>query len=39
MPVEQANAETQFRTEEGKMNEPQDRLDRLDRVLAGYEQK
>ena len=37
--VEQANAEAQFRTEEGKMNELQDRLDRLDRVLAGYGQK
>jgi predicted nucleic acid-binding Zn-ribbon protein len=37
--VEQANAEAQYRTEEGKMNELQDRLDRLDRVLAGYGQK
>lgn len=37
--VEQADAEAQFRTEEGKMNELQDRLDRLDRVLAGYGQK
>ena len=37
--VEQADAEAQFRTEEGKMNELQDRLDRLDRVLASYGQK
>jgi len=37
--VEQANAEAQFRTEEGKMNELQDRLDRLDRALASYGQK
>jgi predicted nucleic acid-binding Zn-ribbon protein len=37
--VEQANAEAQFRTEEGKMNELQDRLDRLDKVLASYGQK
>jgi len=36
---EQADAEAQFRTEEGKMNDLQDRLDRLDRVLASYGQK
>ncbi len=37
--VEQANAEAQFRTEEAKMKGLQDRLDRLDRVLASYGQK
>ena len=37
--VEQADAEAQFRTEEGKMNDLQDRLDRLDRVVASYGQK
>jgi hypothetical protein len=37
--VEQADAEAQFRTEEGKMNDLQDRLDKLDRVLASYGQK
>jgi len=37
--VEQADAEAQFLTEEGKMNDLQDRLDRLDRVLASYGQK
>lgn len=37
--VEQADAEAQFRNEEGKMNDLQDRLDRLDRVLASYGQK
>ena len=37
--VEQADAEVQFRTEEGKMNDLQDRLDRLDRILASYGQK
>ena len=37
--VEQADAEAQFRTEEGKMNDLQDRLDRLDRILASYGQK
>jgi len=37
--VEQADAEAQFRTEEGKMNDLQDRLDRLDRFLASYGQK
>jgi len=36
---EQADAEAQFRTEEGKMNDLQDRLDRLDGVLASYGQK
>ena len=37
--VEQADAEIQFRAEEGKMNELQDRLERLDRVLGSYGQK
>jgi hypothetical protein len=37
--VEQANAEAQFRTEEGKMNDLQDRLDRLDTVLASSGKK
>jgi predicted nucleic acid-binding Zn-ribbon protein len=37
--AEQADAEAQFRAEEGKMNEFQDRLDRLDRLLGSYGQK
>jgi hypothetical protein len=37
--VEQADAEAQFRTEEGKMKDLQDRLETLDRVLASYGQK
>ena len=37
--VEQVDAEAQFRTEEGKMHDLQDRLDRLDKVLASYGQK
>ena len=37
--VEQADAEAQFRTEEGKMNDLQERLDRLDTVLASYGKK
>ena len=39
MPGEQADAEAQFRNDEGKMNDLQDRLDRLDKVLASYGQK
>ena len=33
--VEQADAETQFRAEQAKMNELQDQLEKLDKLLAG----
>jgi chromosome segregation ATPase len=32
----EAEAETQFRAEQAKLNELQDQLDKLDKVLAGY---
>ena len=34
--VEQVDAETQFRTEDAKVKDLQDQLDKLDKVLAGY---
>ncbi len=37
--VEQADAETQFRVEQGKMNQVSDQLDQLDQVLAGQGSK
>ncbi len=37
--IEQAEADNQFRQEQAKMNDLQDQLDKLDRVLAGYGKK
>jgi chromosome segregation ATPase len=37
--TERADAESQFRTEQAKMNDLQDQLDRLDKVLAAYTSK
>ena len=37
--IERADAESQFRTEQAKMNDLQDQLDKLDRVLAGHASK
>jgi chromosome segregation ATPase len=37
--VEQADAETQFRVEQAKMNQVSDQLDQLDQVLAGQGSK
>jgi chromosome segregation ATPase len=36
---EQADAEAQFRVEQAKMNELENQLEQLDRVLAGYGRK
>ena len=37
--VEQAEAENQFRSEQGKLNDLQDQLDKLDRILVGLSVK
>jgi hypothetical protein len=37
--VERAEAETQFRIEQAKVNDLQNQLDKLDTVLAGYAAK
>jgi hypothetical protein len=37
--VEQVDAETQFRTEDAKVKDLQDQLDKLDKVLTGYGSK
>jgi chromosome segregation ATPase len=37
--VERADAENQFRSEQAKMNDLEDQLDKLDKLLAGYASK